>query len=422
MVASKTMAEKILSRKIGREVSAGDLVVSPVDLAFAHDGTMPLAIQQMESGLKTRRVFNKEKVIGICDHASPSPSEKVSNVHIFMRKFARENNIPFFENGDGICHQIVVERYAAPWKVIVGADSHSCIHGALGAFATGMGSTDIAAIFAYGRTWFKVPESLRIEVGGKLGRHVYSKDVFLQIVGTITADGATYKSMEFLGDTIDRMDIEERLVLSNMSVEAGAKLGLCRADEKTRAFLKLYGRAGEYSALEPDKNAAYEDEIEILADTIEPLVAIPHRVDSVKAASELSNIELDQVCIGSCTNGRLGDLRIAARILKGKKVNSITRLVVYPASRSVLIEAMHEGIIQILVKAGASIGAPGCGFCIGRTIALGDGEKVLSTQNRNFKGRMGNNKAEIYICSPATAAVSAITGRITNPRDYSGVK
>jgi len=418
----KTMAEKIISRKIGKEVSAGDLVVSPVDLAFAHDGTMPLAIQQMESGLKTRRVFDSEKVIGICDHASPSPSERVSNVHIFMRKFARENNIAFFENGDGICHQIVVERYAAPWKVIVGADSHSCTHGALGAFATGMGSTDVAAIFAYGKTWFKVPESMRINITGKLPRYVYSKDVFLQIAAAITADGATYKSMEFLGDAVDRMEVEERLVLSNMSVEAGAKLGLCRADEKVRAFLKKYGRAREYLALEPDKGAYYEDEIEILANTLEPLVACPHRVDNVKSARELSDIELDQVCIGSCTNGRLSDLRIAARILKGKKANPNTRLVIYPASRSTLFEAMHEGIIQTLVKAGASIGPPGCGFCIGRTVALGDGEKVLSTQNRNFKGRMGSDKAEIYLCSPATAAVSAMTGRITDPRDYLGVK
>ncbi|MEM2925617.1 MAG: 3-isopropylmalate dehydratase large subunit [Methanocellales archaeon] len=419
---AKTMAEKILSRKTGREVSPGDLVVSEVDLAFAHDGTMPLAIQQMESGLKTRRVFNSRKVIGICDHASPSPSEKISNVHIMMRKFARENGIAFFENGDGICHQIVIEKYAAPYKVIAGADSHSCTHGAVGAFATGVGSTDIAAIFVYGKTWFRVPESLKINIKGRLPRYVYSKDVFLKIVSIIGAEGAAYKSMEFLGETVDRMEVEERLVLSNMSVEAGAKLGLCKADEKVRAFLKQYGRVREYQALEPDENAVYEDEIEISVDKLQPLVACPHRVDNVKTARELSSVELDQICIGSCTNGRLSDLRIAARILKGKRVNSNTRLVVYPASRGILFRAMQDGIIQILVKAGASIGVPGCGFCIGRTVALGDGEKVLSTQNRNFKGRMGNDKAEIYLCSPATAAVSAVTGRITDPRDYFGVR
>jgi 3-isopropylmalate/(R)-2-methylmalate dehydratase large subunit len=422
MSSGKTMVEKLLSRKIGREVSPGDLVVSQVDLAFAHDGTMPLAIQQMESGLKTRCVFDNKKVIGVCDHASPSPSEKISNVHIMLRKFARENSIAFFENGDGICHQIIVEKYAAPYKVIVGADSHSTTHGALGAFATGVGSTDIAAIFAYGKTWFKVPESLKITIEGRLPRYVYSKDVFLKIVSLIGADGAAYKSMEFLGEAVDRMEVEERLVLSNMSVEAGAKLGLCKADEKVRLFLKEYGRAREYQALEPDENAVYEDEIEISVDKLEPLVACPHRVDSVKSARELSNVELDQVCIGSCTNGRLSDLRIAARILKSKKVNANTRLVVYPASRSILFKAMQEGIIQTLVKSGASIGIPGCGFCIGRTVALGNGEKALSTQNRNFKGRMGNDKAEIYLCSPATAAVSAITGRITDPRDYFGVR
>ncbi|MEM2924831.1 MAG: 3-isopropylmalate dehydratase large subunit [Methanocellales archaeon] len=416
----KTMAEKILSKKLGREVTPGDLIVCEVDLAFAHDGTMPLAIQQMESGFKTRRVFDSNKVIGICDHAIPSPSEKISNVHSMMRNFARENNIPFFENGDGICHQIVIEKYAAPYKVIVGADSHTCTHGALGAFATGLGSTDIAAVFVYGKTWFKVPESLKININGRLPRYVYSKDVFLKIVSIIGADGADYKSMEFLGETVDRMDVEERLVLSNMAVEAGAKLGLCKADEKVRAFLKEYGRAQEYQPLEPDENAVYVDEIEVSVDKLEPLVACPHRVDKVKTARELSNVELDQVCIGSCTNGRLSDLRIAAKILKGKKVNPNTRLMVYPASRNILYKAMQEGIIQTLVKAGALIGAPSCGFCIGRTVALGDGERVLSTQNRNFKGRMGNDKAEIYLCSPATAAVSAIMGKITDPRDYMG--
>lgn len=415
---SKTMAEKILAEKIGREVNAGDLVVSPVDLVFAHDGTMPLAIQQMESQLGTRKVFDPERVVGICDHASPSPSEQVSNIQIYMRRFARENGIAFYESGDGICHQIVAERYAAPWMVIVGADSHSCTQGALGAFSTGMGSTDVGAIMAYGKTWFKVPESMRIEVIGKLPRHVYSKDLFLYLVGEITADGATYMSMEFLGQTIDDMGVESRLVLSNMAIEAGAKLGLCRADERVRAFLACYGREGEYRPLEPDKDASYAKELNIDASSLEPMIAVPHRVDNVAPASDLAGVELDQVCIGSCTNGRLEDLRIAAKILKGKKAAKDTRLVVYPASRRVLLEAIKEGILEILVEAGAAIGAPGCGFCIGRTVALGDGEKVLSTQNRNFKGRMGNNKAEIYLSSVETAAVSAIEGKITDPREF----
>ncbi|MFC1787269.1 3-isopropylmalate dehydratase large subunit [Halobacteriota archaeon] len=410
------MAEKILSAKTNIDVNAGDMIVTPVDLVFAHDGTMPLAIQQMEFSGK-REVFDPNKVIGICDHASPSPSEKISNVHTFMREFARENKIHFFENGDGICHQIVVEKFAAPWKIIIGGDSHTCTHGALGAFSTGMGSTDIGAIMTYGRTWLKVPESFKFKVIGELKERVYSKDVILHIIGEIGADGATYMSMEFLGDTVDKMSIESRLTMCNMAIEAGGKTGLCRADEKVKIFLESQGRGNEYKALNPDKDATYKEELVIEASDLEPMIAYPHRVDKVASVAELEGMEIDQVCIGSCTNGRMEDLRIAAEMLKGKKVAKDTRLVVYPASRSILIQAIHEGgIIENFLRAGASIGAPGCGFCIGRTVALGDGEVALSTQNRNFKGRMGNDKSEIYLCSPATAAASAITGKITDPR------
>ncbi len=412
----KTMAEQVLSEKSGREVEAGDMVVSPVDFVFAHDGTLPLAIQQMEGKLRTRRVFDAGKVMGCCDHASPSPSEKVSNVHSFMRKFARENAMSFYENGDGICHQIVVEQYAAPWKVIVGGDSHTCTHGGLGAFATGMGSTDVAAIMVYGKTWLKVPESLRINVEGGLPREVYSKDVILHIIKELGAAGATYKSMEFLGSAVKDMSVESRLTMTNMAVEAGAKTGMCEADSKVKAFLKAHGRENEYKVLGPEKGAEYSDELEVEAQKIEPLIALPHRVDNVKSVSEVEGKEVDQVCIGSCTNGRLEDLRIAAEILKGKTVAKDTRLVVYPASRRVLLEAYERGIIRTLLKAGAAVAAPGCGFCIGRTVALGDGEVALSTQNRNFKGRMGNDNAEIYLCSPATAAASAVAGKITDPR------
>lgn len=413
---SKTIAEKVLSKKSGTDASAGDLIITPVDLVFAHDGTMPLAIQQMGSGLSKQRVFDPNKVIGVCDHASPSPSEKVSNVHSFMRKFALENKLQFFENGDGICHQIVLERFSAPWKVIIGADSHTCTHGALGAFATGMGSTDVAAIMAYGKTWLKVPESFKVEITGRLPEHVYSKDVILYIIGEITADGATYMSMEFLGDTVDMMGLASRLTMCNMAIEAGAKTGLCKADEKVRELLESYGRGKEYAPLAPDKDATYADEIIIEAEKLEPMVAFPHKVDNVAPVTQFEDVELDMVCIGTCTNGRIEDLRVAAQILRGKKGADDTRLIVYPASRDVLLQAIKEGIIETFLQSGACIGAPGCGFCVGRTVALGDGEVALSTQNRNFKGRMGNDKAEIYLCSPATAAASAITGRITDPR------
>ncbi|MDY6959764.1 MAG: aconitase family protein, partial [Halobacteriota archaeon] len=269
----------------------------------------------------------------------------------------------------------------------------------------------------YGKTWLKVPESFKVEVNGRLGEHVYSKDVFLYMVGEITADGATYMSLEFLGDTIDEMSVEARLTMTNMAIEAGGKCGICKGDEKVREFLKRYGREAEFKPIAPDDDAKYARKIEINAEDVEPMIALPHKVDNVKPVSEVGDIEIDQVCLGSCTNGRIEDFRIAAKILKGKKAASGTRLLVYPASRDVLIQATEEGIVDILLKAGAAICPPGCGFCIGKTIALGDGEKALSTQNRNFKGRMGNDKAEIYLCSPETAAVSAITGKITDPRE-----
>jgi 3-isopropylmalate/(R)-2-methylmalate dehydratase large subunit len=413
----ETMVEKILGRKIGRKVSPGELIAVQVDLVFAHDGTMPLAIQQMEKHLGTRKVFDSEKVVAICDHAVPPPSERVANVHKFVREFAKENGIKIYENGDGVCHQIIAENYSAPWKVIIGADSHSCTHGALGAFATGMGSTDVAAIMAYGMTWLRVPESIKIELTGELPRRVLSKDVFLTLLGILGADGATYQTLEFLGEGIKAMSVGERMTLTNMAIEAGAKTGICEADEKVREFLRENGRENEFQPLHPDVSAYYKDEIILESERIEPMVACPHKVDNVKSVSEVEGLEIDVVCLGSCTNGRIEDLRVAAEILKGKKVHQEVRFIVYPASRKVLMRAYEEGIIDVFLSAGASIGVPGCGFCIGRVVAVGDGERVLSTQNRNFLGRMGNNKAEIYLSSPATAAASAITGKITDPRE-----
>ncbi len=406
----KTISEKILSNRSGKDVQSGDIVAVPVDLVFAHDGTLPLAIQQ----LGDRPVKHPNKVAAICDHASPSPSEKISNVQTFMREFARTYGLEFFESGDGICHQVVLEKYAAPYKIIIGGDSHTCTHGALGAFATGMGSTDVAAIMAYGKTWLKVPETIKVELSGKLNDHVHSKDVFLELVSQITADGATYKALEFTGEGIERMSVESRATLSNMAIEAGAKVGLCPADTSVREYLAQHGRGAEYVPLRADRAATYAQQVQIQADDVVPMIAKPHRVDNVVPVSDVQGEEIDQVCLGSCTNGRIEDLRVAARILDGKR--SKTRLVVYPASRSVLIRAVREGIIEILLRAGAAIGPPGCGFCIGRTVALGDGETALSTQNRNFRGRMGNDNAYIYLCSPSTAAASAITGKITDPR------
>lgn len=411
---AKTIVEKILSERLKKDISASDFCIVPVDLVFSHDGTMPLAIQKMEELGKTH-VFDASKVIGICDHASPPPSEAVANIHSNIREFAAVNKMKFYENGEGICHQIVLEKFAAPYKIIIGADSHSTTHGALSSFATGMGSTDVAAIMAYGKTWIKVPESLKVNITGELREHVSSKDIFLQLIGEIGEDGASYKSIEFLGDTVDKMSAEGRATMTNMVIEAGAKCGICKADEKVKSFLKKHGREGEYKSLEPDKNAFYEDEINIEASKVEPMIACPHRVSNVKSVSECEGLEVDVVCIGTCTNGRIEDLRSAAKILKSKKVASNTRLIVCAASREVFIQALREGLIEIFLSANASVLIPSCSFCIGRTVALGDGEIALSTQNRNFKGRMGNNKAFIYLCSPETAAISAIKGKISNP-------
>jgi 3-isopropylmalate/(R)-2-methylmalate dehydratase large subunit len=408
----KTISEKILSRRSATDAESGDIVVVPADLVFGHDGTLPLAIQQ----LGHEKPPYPDKIVAFCDHASPSPSEKVSNVQAFMREFARGYGIKFYENGDGICHQIVLERYASPYKIIVGGDSHTCTHGALGAFATGMGSTDVAAIMAYGKTWLKVPETVAVEVSGKMPEHVHSKDVFLELLSKITADGATYKALEFCGDGVDAMSVESRATLCNMAIEAGAKVGVCAADVKVQAYLTRYGRENEFKALHPDKDAIYAETVRIPAEDVVPMVAKPHKVDSVAPVTDLEGEELDQVCIGSCTNGRIEDLRAAARILNGHR--SKVRLVVYPASRRVLLDALKEGLLETFLKAGAAIGPPGCGFCIGRTVALGDNEVALSTQNRNFKGRMGNDTSFIYLSSPSTAAASAIEGKITDPRNF----
>ncbi|HXY87275.1 MAG TPA: 3-isopropylmalate dehydratase large subunit [Candidatus Acidoferrales bacterium] len=408
----KTISEKILSKRSGTDVAGGDLIAAQVDLVFAHDGTFPLAIQQ----LGDLKIKYPEKVAVICDHASPSPSERISNIQAMMREFTRSLGIDFYENGDGICHQIVLEKYAAPWKMIIGGDSHTCTHGALGAFATGMGSTDIAAAMAYGKTWFRVPESIKVEISGALMERTHSKDVFLELIGEIKADGATYKALEFSGTGITKMSVEARATLTNMAIESGAKVGVCPADEKVEAYLQQYGRGDEYTPLYADDGAHYESEVHIKAEEVVPMIAKPHKVDNVAPVTDLEGEEIDQVCLGSCTNGRIEDLRAAAQILKGHK--SKARLVVYPASRDILMRAINEGIIGTLLSAGASVCPPGCGFCIGRTVALGDGEVALSTQNRNFKGRMGNDSAFIYLSSPSTAAASAIAGRITDPRDY----
>ncbi len=412
----KTISEKILSDRSGKDAYAGDIVVASVDVACAQDGTGPLTVKQLRK-MNVLSLQNPENTIFFIDHAAPSPKRELSDAHSTLRKFAQETGANLSDVGEGVCHQILIESYVNPRDVVIGADSHTCTSGALGAFATGMGSTDVAVGMALGKTWFKIPESFKIEVCGKFGEFVYPKDLILHIIGKIGADGATYKALEFCGGTIDKMDMSGRFTLANMAVEAGAKTGLIKSDDVTKKYLKAQGRESRFKEIDADEDAEYEKTIDIDVSDLVPVVSVPHTVDNTKSVEEVSGTKVDQVFIGTCTNGRLEDLRIASDFLKGKKVNPDTRLLVAPASRRIYLDAIDEGILKTLVEAGASILPPGCGPCVGvHHGVLADGEVCLSTQNRNFKGRMGNPKGEIYLSSPATAAASAIKGEISDPR------
>jgi 3-isopropylmalate/(R)-2-methylmalate dehydratase large subunit len=410
----QTLAEKILSAKCGRQARAGEIVVAEVDLAFAQDGTGPLAIRQIEA-LGLQGVARPEATRFFFDHASPSPRKELSDDHRFMRAFSEKTGAGISEVGRGICHQLVAEHYAQPGMLIVGGDSHTCTAGALGAFATGVGSTDVAVAMALGRTWFRVPESFKVELTGYFSKGVYAKDLILHLIGGIGAAGATYKALEFSG-RLESLDMEARLTVSNMAVEAGAKAGLFPADDITLAYLKDRGRGGK--KLGPDTGAGYEKLLKYELEKIQPTVSKPHTVDNTALAQDLSDVKIDQVFIGTCTNGRIGDLKIAAEILTGKKVAAGVRLLVGPASREVYLQAEKLGLLRIFVESGGMILPPGCGPCVGvHQGVLGSGEVVLATQNRNFKGRMGNPEGFIYLASPATAAASALAGKITDPRE-----
>ena len=413
----KTLAEKILSQKSESEAKAGDIVIAKADLVFVQDTTGPLTVTQFQtSGFKC--VANPQRTYLFIDHAAPSPNKDLSNDQVLLRNFAEQTDSIISDIGQGVCHQIVAESLAKPGDVIIGADSHTVTAGALGAFATGMGSTDVAIAMALGKTWLRVPESIRVAVSGNFPKGVYAKDLILYLVGLVGADGATYKSLEFSGDTIDKMSISSRLTIANMAVEAGAKVGLFPADKITQEYLASEGRGEHYQSILPDADASYEQTINIDAASLESMIAKPHTVDNTAPARELKGTKIQQVFIGTCTNGRLADLEIAASILRGRKCHPGTRLIVAPASRKVLLEATRTGYTQTLIEAGAVILPPGCGPCLGlHQGVLGSGESCLSTANRNFKGRMGSPEAFIYLSSPATAAATAITGEITDPRE-----
>jgi 3-isopropylmalate/(R)-2-methylmalate dehydratase large subunit len=388
-----------------------------IDVAMTHDLTGPLSVESFEK-IGTKKVWDPEKIVIVFDHQVPADSIDAANNHMIMRKFVEKQGIQnFYDMREGVCHQVLPEKgHVVPGEVVVGTDSHTCTHGALGAFATGIGSTDMAMVFATGKLWFKVPETIKFDITGKLQDNVFAKDVILNIIGKIGADGATYKACEFGGETTRNMTISDRMVLCNMAIEMGGKTGLVEPDQKTIHYLK--GRSNKpYKIMKTDNNAQSLETIHININELEPQIACPHNVDNVKPVSEVEGTHIDQVFLGSCTNGRLSDLRTAAKIIKGKDISKNVRMLVIPASREVYSKAMDEGLLKTFVDSGALVCNPCCGPCLGGHIGLiGPGEVSLSTSNRNFKGRQGSSDAEVYLSSAAVAASSAVKGKITDPR------
>jgi 3-isopropylmalate dehydratase large subunit len=413
-----TLTEEIFSHKLGRAVKEGETVVVDVDRVMSHDTTTPLAILAFrklthQSG---GRVFNPHRSHIVFDHIVPAATIAAATLQRDIRAFAHEQDISILQ--EGICHQVMPERgYVIPGDIIVGADSHTCTYGALGAFATGMGSTDIGVAYATGRAWFRVPQTINVCLAGTLPPGVYTKDVTLEMVCRVGVDGANYRAIEYTGTLVEQMPVSERFTLCNMAIEMGGKAGLVAPDATVQAW--LHGRTDrDYPLLRP-RNPYYEQVLEIDVSHLQPLIACPPDVNNVVPVGEVEQVKIDQVFLGTCTNGRLDDLAIAASILHGKVVHPQIRMVVVPASREIYLEAMRLGYLETFVQAGASVGTPGCGPCIGRHYGvLAPGERALTTMNRNFTGRMGDPSAEIYLGSPATVAATALTGHITDPRNF----
>jgi len=416
-----TLAEKILSRKVGRRVSAGEFVEVDIDLAYFHDGSGPLVIKALED-MGVDKLANPDKVVVVFDHSVPPHSDQAATLQRLVRNAVKKFNVRYFYDlGEGVCHQVIPEKgHVLPGQVIVGADSHTCTLGAFGAFATGVGATDLAYALATGKLWFRVPETILVRVNGSFAPMVSAKDLALKIVGEIGVNGAIYKSIELTGRGVSKMSIASRMTIANMAVEMGAKVGLIAADQETIRYLKAKASLGEALFMEGgDADASYEDVRFFDLSSLEPQVALPHSPGNVKPIEEVEGVEIDEAFLGSCTNGRLEDLLVAAEIMRGRKVHENVRFVVVPASKEVYLKALEMGIIKILLEAGALIGVPGCGPCLGAHMGvLGEDEVAISTSNRNFLGRMGSPKAKIYLASPQTVTASAIEGRITDPRRF----
>ncbi|MGB3113516.1 MAG: 3-isopropylmalate dehydratase large subunit [Candidatus Omnitrophota bacterium] len=414
----QTIAEKILTGHSGRRAKAGDIVIADVDFCFGQDGTSGIIIDSFKR-LGVEKVFDKEKFCMVIDHSAPSPNIGVSAIHDKIRSFGREYEVKVYDIGCGVCHQLIPEGgHVTCGDLVIGADSHTCTYGAVNVLSTGVGSTDLAITLASGKNWFKVPETIKIIVNGKLPKGVFSKDVILHIIGDIGADGATYKAVEFYGDAIKSMSVDARFTISNMAVEMGAKCGLMEADRKVLDWVKKYARR-EPRPVEADPDARYAETREYDASELSPQVACPHTVDNVRSIEDLLGTHIDQVYIGTCTNGRLEDLEIAANILKARAIAPGLKLVVTPASQKIYLEAIRKGYVETFLAAGAAVNNPGCGPCVGtHQGVLADGETCFSTANRNFLGRMGNPNASIYLGSPAAATATALEGEIADPREH----
>ena len=421
-----TLPEKILAKASGNKtVSPGDIVMAKIETAMAHDITGPLTVNTLKKEGIDKVWDNEEKIVILFDHQIPADSITAAENHILMRKFVKEQNIKnFYDIREGVCHQVLPEKgHVLPGTVVVGADSHTCTHGAFGAFATGIGSTDMAAVFATGELWFKVPETLYFNITGELKPHVMSKDVILHIIGEVGFDGATYKAAQYGGETVKNMSIASRMTMSNMAIEMGAKTGIIEPDEKTinyvKSVMQKHGTTRPFEPLKADEDAEYEEVFEIEVNDLEPVFACPHAVDNVKQAREVAGRPIDQVFIGSCTNGRLEDLRAAIKVIEehGGIADDI-RVVVSPASREVMLAAMEDGIIQKFYKYGCVVTNPSCSACMGALYGiLGPGEVGVATSNRNFRGREGSLDSEVYLASPITAAACAVKGELIDPRD-----
>jgi homoaconitate hydratase family protein len=416
----KTFAEKLLAKYAGLDdVVPSQIVTVHPDHLLTHDNTAAI-IQKIKPELDKYGIYSESLPIIALDHVIPAVDEKTATNHKLIREFVEKFKIKnFFDIGIGVCHQLVVEKgLALPGKLLLGSDSHTCSYGAIGAFSSGIDRTEAASLILTGETWLKVPNSIKINLNGKLKPGVYAKDVILHIIGDISASGASYCSVEFHGD-VSQFSIDDRFTITNMGVEMDAKNAVFFVDDVTKKYLGSIGvNESLYKAIYPDEDASYINELDYKLSDIVPVVACPHTVDNVKTVTQLSNVKIQQCLIGTCTNGRLSDLKIAAKILKRKKISPNVRLLILPASKDVLQKALKEGIIEILIEAGGTLLPPGCGPCLGAHQGiLAPGERCLSTSNRNFKGRMGCKDAEIYLASPATVAASAITGKITDPRE-----